>query len=87
MPASLAIIAQILPLLPTIAGDVSALIKWIASIRAAATQSAQWTPELEAAFVNSLIALASDPAWQPDPSAGSSTVTTTVVTTPAKPVV
>lgn len=66
MTAAIAIIAQILPLLPTIGGDISALIKWISSIRTAAQQSGEWTPELEKAFIDNLILRATAPQWMTD---------------------
>jgi len=52
---------MILPLLPTIAGDVTSLISWIGSIRSAAQQTGEWTPTMETAFRNALVACAHDP--------------------------
>lgn len=66
MAAILPIIAQLLPLLPSLTTGVGQLIGFIGSIRAAAQQSGEWTPELEKAFVDALIARNTDPAWRPD---------------------
>lgn len=66
MAAALALLPQILALLPTVEVGVEHLIAWIQSIRTAAKQSGEWTPDLETAFLNSLVAWAGSPALQPD---------------------
>ena len=66
MPALLLLLPQIIALLPTVTTGVQYLIQWIASIRGAAQQSGIWTPELETAFLDALLATATDPAYQPD---------------------
>jgi hypothetical protein len=66
MTAALALASTIIAALPTIEGDISGLISWIGSVRSAAKQSAQWTPELETDFLEALLASAKTKAWQPD---------------------
>lgn len=67
MPAALlALLPQIIALIPTITSGVSDLISFIASVRLAAQQSQSWTPELETAFLNSLIEKGKSKAWQTD---------------------
>jgi hypothetical protein len=70
MLAILPIIAQLLPIIAQLPGDISALFAWIASVRQAAQQSGEWTPELEAAFLANLQLLAKAPEQQPDPVQG-----------------
>lgn len=67
MPAIIAIIAQLIPLIPSLTVGVESLIAFIASIRTAAQQSGEWTPELEKAFLDALLARSTSPAWRPDP--------------------
>jgi hypothetical protein len=45
---------------------VTALIDLIGKIRAAAQQSDEWTPAMEAQFQDLLTATATLPHWQPD---------------------
>lgn len=66
MAAILVLLPQLIALIPLINTGVGKLISFIAAIRTAAQQSAQWTPELEAAFVNAIIAKASTDAWKTD---------------------
>lgn len=67
MPAAiLAILPQIIALIPIITTGVEHIIAWINSIRTAAQQTGQWTPALETAFLEALIATKLDPAYQPD---------------------
>lgn len=61
MTAILAIVAQLLPILAQLPGDVAALIAWIQSVRTTAQQSQEWTPELEAAFLSSMAGEALQP--------------------------
>ena len=59
-------IAIILANLPAIIQGGSALIGFIAQVRAAATQTGEWTPAMEAQF-NAMVAAAnSAPEWQTD---------------------
>jgi hypothetical protein len=67
VPAILALLPQLIALIPTISTGVGSLISFIASVRTAAQQTSEWTPALEAAFVNAVIAKASsDNAWKTD---------------------
>lgn len=66
MGAALALVATILPLLPTIEADISGLIQFISGVRSAAKQSGEWTNAQESAFVDALIASAKTRAWTPD---------------------
>jgi hypothetical protein len=56
-----------LALLPLVETGVTEFIAWIASLRAAALQTGEWTDEQEAAFRASLYAKTKDPAYIPDP--------------------
>lgn len=66
MPALLLLLPQLIALIPTITTGVGSLISFIASIRTAAQQTGEWTPALETAFVNAVIAKASTNAWKTD---------------------
>jgi hypothetical protein len=66
MAAILPLLPGLIALIPTITTGLSSLIAFIASIRTAAKQTSEWTPELEALFVNALIAKASTDAWKTD---------------------
>jgi hypothetical protein len=66
MPALLILLPQLIALIPTIGTGLSELIAFIAAIRGAAQQTAQWTPALETAFVNALITKGSSDAWKTD---------------------
>lgn len=66
MAAILALLPGILSMLPTITTGVEKLVALIGSIRGAAQQSGEWTPDLESAFLNALLATKTDPAYQPD---------------------
>ena len=67
MPALIALLPQLLALLPTAVVGVEHLVAWIASIRTAAQQSGEWTADMEAAYVQGLYTLARRPSMQPDP--------------------
>lgn len=88
MSAILALLPSLISLIPTIGAGITNLISFIEGVRTAAQQAAEWTPDLEAAFVNALIARAKSQAWLPDSvvmpqaapvvvPAASATVTTT----------
>lgn len=65
--AIIALIPQLIGLLPVITTGVEHFVAWISALRTAAKQSNEWTPEMESAFINSLILRAvSNPAYQPD---------------------
>ncbi len=61
MSAIVALITQLLGLVPTIMTAATA-------VRGAAQQTGEWTPEAEAAYQASLGSGANDPAQKPDPS-------------------
>lgn len=63
----LALAQALIAALPTISVGVTHLIDWIGAVKKAAQQNAAWTPEMEQAFVNALLATKNDPAYQPDP--------------------
>lgn len=67
MPAFLAILPQLLSLLPTAVVGVEHLIALISAIRTAAKQSGEWTADMETAFVQSLMERAKLAKYQPDP--------------------
>jgi len=62
-----ALAAQALQYLPLVVTEVEKLWAWIAGVRAASQQSAEWTPEIEAQFQAALLARTQAPAYQPDP--------------------
>jgi hypothetical protein len=66
MAAIIALMPGLIALIPTISTGISSLIAFIAAIRTAAKQTSEWTPEIEALFVNALIAKASTDAWKTD---------------------
>ena len=66
MAAILLLLPQLIALIPTVTTGVGALINFIAQIRNAAQISGEWTPALEASFVNAVIAKASTDAWKTD---------------------
>ena len=68
MPA-VAILQLALQLLPLVQTGVSEFVRWIESLHDAASQTAEWTPELEADYRAKLWAKTQDPAYQPDPPA------------------
>lgn len=68
MAAILALLPAIFQLIPLIETGVSSIVRLIGSIRTAATQANEWTPELEAQFIAMLLALATRPEQQPDPT-------------------
>ena len=66
MAAILALLPQLIALIPLISTGVGELIAFISKIRSAAQQTSQWTPELEAAFINAVLAKGSTDAWKTD---------------------
>lgn len=66
MAATLLIVNGLLPLLPSITTGAAELWKFITTVRTAAQQSNEWTPALETAYQQALLATANDPAYQPD---------------------
>ena len=66
MAALLALLPGLISLIPTISTGIQHLIAFIATIRTAAQQSGEWTPALEAQFVDALIAKGSTDAWKTD---------------------
>jgi hypothetical protein len=63
---ALAAVQTILPLLPTIGGDVEKVIAWIEDVKSAAQQTGQWTPAIDAAYVAALLATRQNQDYQPD---------------------
>lgn len=66
MAAILALLPGLINLIPTVTTGLSSLIAFIGAIRSAAQQSGEWTPELEKAFLDALIAKGSTNAWKTD---------------------
>lgn len=66
MQALVLLIPQILAAIPITTTAITATIKWIESIRAAAQQSGEWTPEAEAALAAWAIKTLTDPKWLTD---------------------
>ena len=63
------ILGYIFQYLPSAIVGVQELVAFITKARANLQQSGEWTPELESAFLQSLIDRAlHDPAYHPDPS-------------------
>ena len=87
MGAILAVLPTILQLVPLAVTASQSFMNWVVGLRASAQATKEWTPELEAAFVNWLIALATSRAWQTDASLAAGGITTTIKTepTPAQP--
>lgn len=56
-----------LAFLPVINTGVNEFIAWLTTVRAAARQSGEWTPEQDAAFEAAIAAKKNDPAYLPDP--------------------
>lgn len=67
MEAALLALPVILELISKLTPGFMHLLNWVVQVRALARQSAAWTPELEEAFIQSLIATKTNPAYQPDP--------------------
>ena len=67
MAAILALLPGVIALIPTISSGVQSIIALVNSIRKAAQQSGEWTPDLDRQFMDALIATATDPKWQSDP--------------------
>lgn len=66
--SEIALAAEALQYLPVVVTEAEKLWSWIASVREANRQSAEWTPGIEAAFQTALLARTSKPAYQPDPA-------------------
>lgn len=64
----IALAAQALQYLPVVITGAEKLWAWIEGVRAANQQSAEWTPEIEAAYQAALLARTQKPAYQPDPA-------------------
>ncbi len=66
MTALIALLPQILQLLPLVVTGTQSFITWIEGVRSSAQQSSEWTTDAEAAFVAWLLTLSKAPQWQPD---------------------
>lgn len=63
-------IAQLaISLLPLVQTGVTEFVAWLETLRTAARQTAEWTPDQDAAFTSALYAKTNDPRYQPDPPA------------------
>jgi len=69
MTAALAALPTIFELIRLAVPGVQNLIAWVLAIRTTLQQSAEWTPAMEEAFIASLVATKTAPAYQPDPVA------------------
>lgn len=56
-----------LALLPMVTSEVEAFINWLERLRTSARQTAEWTPEQDAAFDAAILAKRNAPEYQPDP--------------------
>lgn len=66
MQALVALIPAILAAVPMVQSAIVATINWVNSIRTAAQQSGEWTPEAEAALAAWAIRTMTDPKWLTD---------------------
>lgn len=66
MPALLLLLPQILAAIPVTMSAITATIKWVESIKAAAQQSGEWTPEADTAYRNWIVSTLTDPKWLTD---------------------
>ncbi len=67
MPAAIvAILPELIKLIPVVTTGIGNLIAFIASIRQAAKQSGEWTTQMEKDFIDALISKASTDAWKTD---------------------
>lgn len=67
MGSSLVLAQLAITLLPKIQTGITELINFINTVKTAAQQTGEWTPEMDQAFRDSLIEAGQDPAAQPDP--------------------
>lgn len=69
MNIALALAQILIPLIPSLIGDVESLVAWITSIRSAAQQSGEWTAKMDGDFRAAVLAAGlADPAFRPDPA-------------------
>jgi len=73
------IIALALQILPLVTTAVPEFIAFINSLRSAAQQANEWTPDQEAAYRAALFAKSNDPAYKPDALAGVSSALNSAV--------
>lgn len=66
LAAIVASLPEIFKLISLAVPGVQHLIDYVFKVRDVLTQSGHWTPEIQAAFIQSLIATKTDPAYQPD---------------------
>jgi hypothetical protein len=66
MTTLIALLPVILANMPAIVSVVQSTVKWILTLRAAAQQTQEWTPQAEAAFQYWLVSTQVDPAWLTD---------------------
>ncbi len=66
MPALIALVPQLIALVPVVETGVGSLIKFIGEIRTAAMQTGEWTAEHEKTFLDALVARNSKAEWKTD---------------------
>lgn len=66
MSAALALIPQLIALIPLVESGASELIGFISKVRVAAQQTGEWTPAMETAFLESLLKMGQGRAWMTD---------------------
>jgi hypothetical protein len=66
MGAAIALLPELYPLIKEGIGDVGHLINYVRSLRSAAQQSGDWTPEAEAQFLAEEIGHAGEHAYKTD---------------------
>ena len=66
MPAIIDALPVIIDLIARLAPGFQHLITWVMAVRPILQQDGAWTPELQEAFLQSLIKTKTDPAYQPD---------------------
>jgi hypothetical protein len=65
MTLALAIARILIPLIPSIEGDIVSLVSWISNVRAAAKQTGEWTDVDDQKFRAAVIAAGqADPAYK-----------------------
>lgn len=69
MNVALALAQILIPMIPSIVGDVESLVNWITSIRSAALQTGEWSAKMDGEFRAAVLAAGlQDPAFRPDPA-------------------
>lgn len=66
MPVVIQTLPAIMQLITLAVPGFTNLITYVREVRATLKQSAEWTPEMESAFLDALLATKTDLAYQPD---------------------